>query len=339
MFGELKPINMTNAFDIQRLLMTDSGDPPAIQADRFTLLHDAQSKYGLQPDTNLLITQSGEYHLAFITLQMVYYHVAQGQIDNEAWMLSFCAACNGGMLFSPVVKGRELHFDMGGMYNAMLLLRDTDTGSYWNHITGECVHGTLVGERLRSLAATRHMRLSDALAQMPNARLVYAQDYNALPTEEHADIERWDGFRSAPEHPYIEHFAGTMGQEDTRLPRLDMGLGVWTAKTQRYYSMSHLYMRDNVLIDTFDGRKLLVYIDPASGNPSAFFTTAANAERRGDDLILDNGDRLRGSTLQDRSGMSLKPEQPTQLFMRWYGFAFIFPGCEIYGRRDSRPTR
>jgi hypothetical protein len=97
--------------------------------------------------------------------------------------------------------------------------------------------------------------------------------------------------------------------------------------------MSQLHVHDNALIDTFDGRRLLVYVDPDSGNPTAWYTTASSVEWRGNNLILDDGGRVRAGTLRDRTGTITKVVYPRQLFMRWYGFAFLFPGADIYGRK------
>ena len=47
---------------------------------------------------------------------------------------------------------------------------DHQTGSYWDHITGECLHGPLKGRQL-ALAPLRHMRADQALAQFPDARI------------------------------------------------------------------------------------------------------------------------------------------------------------------------
>jgi len=49
-------------------------------------------------------------------------------------------------------------------------------------------------------------------------------------------------------------FVDTLGKEDTRRPRMDMGLGVWSGATRRYYSMDLLKERHDALVDRLDGR-------------------------------------------------------------------------------------
>ena len=52
-------------------------------------LVDALSSGKLQRDTRLLVMDHSAGRLAFLTDQMVYHHVAQGEIDGEPWMVSF----------------------------------------------------------------------------------------------------------------------------------------------------------------------------------------------------------------------------------------------------------
>ena len=46
------------------------------------------------------------------------------------------------------MDGRVLHYEWAGLDNGLSLLRDFETGSIWNHITGEAVFGPLDGVRL-----------------------------------------------------------------------------------------------------------------------------------------------------------------------------------------------
>ena len=52
-------------------------------------LIDALSAGKLHGDTRVLVMDHSAGRLAFLTDQMVYHHVAQGEIDGEPWMVSF----------------------------------------------------------------------------------------------------------------------------------------------------------------------------------------------------------------------------------------------------------
>jgi hypothetical protein len=49
-------------------------------------------------------------------------------------------------------------------------------------------------------------------------------------------------------------FSQTLGKEDTRRPRMELDLGIWTSKTHRYYPVSVIRERGRALIDGIDGR-------------------------------------------------------------------------------------
>ncbi len=52
-------------------------------------MRDAMSAGKLQDDTRLLVLDHPAGVLAFLTDQMTYHHVAQGEINGEPWMVSF----------------------------------------------------------------------------------------------------------------------------------------------------------------------------------------------------------------------------------------------------------
>jgi len=52
-------------------------------------LQAAMSANKLQGDTRVLVMEHPAGRLAFLTDQMVYHHVAQGETNGEPWMVSF----------------------------------------------------------------------------------------------------------------------------------------------------------------------------------------------------------------------------------------------------------
>ena len=204
---------------------------------------------------------------------------------------------------------------------------DRQTGSFWDHITGECLHGPLKGRQLE-LAPLRHMQAAQALAQFPDARIALSR--LLLPFGLIDGLIKI-GQRLGKGRFMPPRFAGSMGAEDPRRARMDMGLGVWSDTASRYYPLDLLKARGGVLLDRFDDKKMLVYLDPVSGTPTPLFVDVQKAEWDGDALRLDNGATIRSGRLYDAYGTELPTTQPLHLFSRWYGFSLTFPRCEIYG--------
>ena len=128
-----------------------------------------------------------------------------------------------------------------------------------------------------------------------------------------------------------DRFTVTLGTEDQRRPRMELGLGVWSASTRRYYPMTRIRGQGGALLDQLDGRAVLIYIDLASATPAALFVRTSTVKVQNNDILLDDGS-VRSGVLVDRAGKRRPMERPQQIFTRWYGFALTFPDSEIFGQ-------
>ena len=51
-------------------------------------------------------------------------------------------------MWATTVRGRQLHFHLAGINNQNFIMRDEETGSWWQQVTGEAILGPLKGARL-----------------------------------------------------------------------------------------------------------------------------------------------------------------------------------------------
>ncbi|NJP06778.1 MAG: SUMF1/EgtB/PvdO family nonheme iron enzyme [Chloroflexaceae bacterium] len=86
------------------------------------------------------------------------------------------------LLFDPTLNGEELRFHRRGSYNGMLLIWDDLTNTYWNHITGEGLHGDNAGATLNRLMLTRQMTADEALARRKITNAAIAHDQHCRTT-------------------------------------------------------------------------------------------------------------------------------------------------------------
>lgn len=89
-------------------------------------------------------------------------------------------------------------------------------------------------------------------------------------------------------------FRQTMGAIDARLPEMTQGVGVVEGGRARFYPTSTLA---DGLLEDWAGRTLKLGVGSLDKVPYAEWKDG---------------------------------ERPMQIFSRWYGFAFSFPGCELY---------
>jgi hypothetical protein len=52
-------------------------------------------------------------------------------------------------VWETTVDGRRLHFHLAGINNQNFIMRDEETGSWWQQVSGEAIQGPLKGHRLR----------------------------------------------------------------------------------------------------------------------------------------------------------------------------------------------
>jgi hypothetical protein len=233
--------------------------------------------------------------------------------------------CSCGVSSSPLVAGQTHHFAARGLYNGMLVLGDSESGSFWDHLTGECVHGPLRGNRLEGfpLLHTTAGQMLDALPDAHVAISILSAMQRALALVQ-AAVKRSLGGRLPP------GFARTMGEEDQRRPRMERGLAVWTDRANRFYSLDALRAHGDALIDDLDELRLLVCIDRTSGSPASLFTDATAAIWQEDTLHLDTGEVVRGGIGYDAQHAIRVTPRPMQSILCWYAFAFTFPGGEVW---------
>lgn len=244
--------------------------------------------------------------------------------------------CNTGTSLVPTIDGKMHHFNNVGLYDALFIMQDTETKTLWNHITGEALYGPLVGRSLGPIGNLLPTEVKQALDSDPKTQVAISDRpyYVAGKLVGGSGSPDPGGPRNrlAPDAELNSSFIRTLGKEDTRRPRMDMGLGVWTGKTARYYSMSAIRDRGRAFIDRFDGRHTLIYIDPETNNPAAIFVTASTARFQDNEIHLDNGTVVRSGALFDQRGKPQTTRRPQQMFTRWYGFALTFPGTEVFGQ-------
>jgi hypothetical protein len=225
---------------------------------------------------------------------------------------------------APSIDGETHLFSEHGLYDGLFLMRDEESGTFWDHMTGEAVYGPLVGTSL-DVENLRQTTVAQVLAEDPEA-LVALSDRNMRPDE---DLEL-DGLLARVRSGLSQFFSATVDEEDDRRPTMDLGLGVWGGDAPVYYPYDTVIEAGNALLDRYDGRGLLVYLDPTARALAGFFTEADSFEWDDDVLRLSDGTIVEGGVLRDSSGARVEGRRPLQVFTRWYGFSLTFPGVAIY---------
>src|SRR5579863_7583042 len=131
------------------------------------------------------------------------------------------------------------HFNNVGLYDALFVMQDTESKTLWRHIDGQALYGPMVGHALDPVTNLLQMNVQQALAGDPKTRVAISdRPYTAGGKQfgRSAGIPGGGGRGAPAENAQLSSmFSQTLGTEDTRRPRMELGLGIWTAKTHRYY--------------------------------------------------------------------------------------------------------
>ncbi len=199
------------------------------------------------------------------------------------------------------MNGKVHWFGVPGIANGLAVMRDEQSKSLWDHITGECFAGPLKGKQLEFW----HVPLTTVeaeLARNPQAILLKS-DYDSLFKRfmmwVHASFSGGNSLINREKSKIPLHFRLSMSKKiDGRLPKDKQGLGVIGADDSGKFYPMDLLPKGQRVTDVWHGRTLIIERGEIDGVPTARW---ADGE-----------------------------EPPMQLLSRWYGFSFTYPNCEIY---------
>jgi hypothetical protein len=200
----------------------------------------------------------------------------------------------------PVINGKVYHFGPRGLYNGLLLLGDDETHSWWDHMTGECLHGPSKGVKME-VYPIRHTTVEEALGKWPDIRIALSRPNIRM---------RWlSGVMNWMHRKEIlpPGFAKTMQAPDERLPRMTSGLGIIEGREQCFYPLEVLRQCGGTVWDTVGGAEIRITLDASGIYPDATYTEAKEPGKG--------------------------TGRPLQLYTRWYGFSYTYPRCKIYGQQ------
>ncbi|MDH3225313.1 MAG: DUF3179 domain-containing protein, partial [Gemmatimonadota bacterium] len=76
--------------------------------------------------------------------------------------------CNTGVRMAPSIDDRVHTFAEHGLYDGLFLMRDDQTGTFWDHMTGDAVYGGLVGQKL-DVSNLLQSTVAQVIGQDPDA--------------------------------------------------------------------------------------------------------------------------------------------------------------------------
>src|SRR5690606_22363668 len=110
-------------------------------------------------------------------------------------------------------------------------------------------HGPSKGKKLSQLSVSRHVNPKTLLEEGTDV-LVLIEN---LPEERLKLSRSMAHFNRHPEK-YESMIIASIPKEDTRLPRFDLGIGVWVDERSMFITLSLIYGANNAFCTEFEGR-------------------------------------------------------------------------------------
>ncbi len=145
------------------------------------------------------------------------------------------------------MNGRVLHFYLAGINNQNFLMRDKETGSWWQQITGKAIFGPMQGASL-DLVPSDELTFGEWKSEVSDGKVLapvpkYTKEYDPKWEPEVAKL------------PVVISFPGT------ELKSRDVVVGVTLDGGSRAYSWDTL-VKQSPVVDQIHGTPLLVVVGP-----------------------------------------------------------------------------
>jgi hypothetical protein len=165
-------------------------------------------------------------------------------------------------VWESTVDGRVLHFRLAGINNQNFIMRDDETGTWWQQVTGKAIHGPLAGRQLKPVF---HDELSFAIwkRERPEGRVLKPDEkMAAFGNRYEADWE--------PQVARMRVVAGT--DIDKRLPPRTLVVGITVDGKSAAYPLSAL-QKQSPIIDVLGSVPIVVVLGDDNRSVRAFERT------------------------------------------------------------------
>jgi hypothetical protein len=150
-------------------------------------------------------------------------------------------------VWTRTVNGTALHFYLAGINNQNFLMRDKETGTWWQQITGKAIYGPLKGAALE-LVLSDELTFGEWKSEVADGRVLaqvpkYAKEYDS----------NWE--------PEVAKLPVVISFPATELKSRDVVVGLTNSGASRAYPWDTL-LKQSPVMDHVGGIPLLVAVGP-----------------------------------------------------------------------------
>jgi hypothetical protein len=225
------------------------------------------------------------------------------------------------------VNGRALHFYLAGINNQNFLMRDRETGTWWQQITGKAIYGPLQGAALE-LVVSDELTFGQWRTESPDGQVLapvtkYTKEYD--PNWE-ADVAKL---------PVVISFPGT------ELKPRDIVIGLtidgaaraypWEAFAKQSPVLDRVNGMPLLLVLGTDGKSFRVFISQIDGHDAEFFLQADGKNWTLLDTLTNSQWNFQGCAISGPAQGKCLARIPA-LKDYWFNWRNYHPDTTIYKR-------
>jgi hypothetical protein len=176
-------------------------------------------------------------------------------------------------VWKRTVQGRILTFHLAGINNQNFLMRDEETGSFWQQVSGMCIYGPLRGQALE-LMPSEELSFDLWRQESPGGR-VLAPDPKFSARYETAD---WES--------KVQMLPTVVPSTPAALPSREVVLGIELNGTAKAYPFSTL-QKETLALDRLASTPLFLAVGPDQKSVRAFVRRIPGDEREPEFYKMD----------------------------------------------------
>ena len=231
-------------------------------------------------------------------------------------------------MWKRVANGKALHFYLAGINNQNFLMRDKETGTWWQQITGKAIYGPMRGSTLE-LAPSDELTFGEWKSEVANGKVFapvakYTKEYDS----------KWEA--EVAKLPVVISFPGT------ELKSRDVVVGLTVGGASRAYPWQTL-VKQSPVVDRVNGTPLLVAV---GADGKSFRVFISRIDGKDSEFFLKGEEGSTGSQLAvagaagraDDSAKAKPPNSaaPWTLLDTSTASEWNFQGCAISGPAQGK---
>ncbi len=165
-------------------------------------------------------------------------------------------------MWKRTANGKTLHFYLAGINNQNFLMRDKETGTWWQQITGKAIYGPMKGTALE-LISSDELTFGEWKSEISNGQVLAAVKKDAKEYDSNWEPE-------VAKLPVVISFPGT------ELKSRDVVVGLEVGGSARAYPWAAL-LKQSPVVDRVQGTPLLIAV-ASDGKSFRAFVSRVNGK-------------------------------------------------------------